>query len=63
MIENSTSVSDSLNNSISQSEYFSEELSEEDQIFLTSIRKDLNKIKKAPKKATLEAIRKYSISL
>lgn len=62
MVETSTSVSDSLNN-IPKSEYFSEELTEEDQVFLSSIRKELNKIKKAPKKSTLEAIKKYSLSL
>jgi hypothetical protein len=62
MIEISTSVSESLNNNLPQSESFSEELIEEDQVFFDSIRKDLDKIKKRPKKSTLDAIIKYSSS-
>jgi hypothetical protein len=63
MIEISTSVSDSLKNTIPKSESFSEELIEEDQVFFDSLRSDLDKIKKKPKKSTLDAIMKYSVSL
>ena len=63
MIEISTPVSDSLINGKVQSEYSSEDLSEEDQVFLASIHDDLNNISKMPHPATLKAIMKHSRSL
>jgi hypothetical protein len=62
MIETSTPVPDSQVNNQVQNEAPSE-LSEEDQVFLISIKEDLNKITKMPLPTTVEAIIKYSRSL
>jgi hypothetical protein len=63
MIQMSTPLSESLVDGNVHSEVPSEELNEEDQVFLASIHDDLNKIVKKPRTATLKAIMNFSQSL
>ena len=63
MVETSTPVSDSQIKGPVQRECISEDLNEEDQVFLESIREDLNKLKRTPQSSTLDAVMKYSRSL
>ena len=62
-METSTPISNALSKEPLQSENSAQELSEEDQNFLTTIHDDLTKIEMAPHANTVKAIINYSKSL
>ena len=61
-METSTTISKSQSNPV-QSELSPQELSEEDQLFFSTIHEDLNKLEKKPSAATVKAILNHSKSL
>ena len=62
-METSTPISNPLSKEPVQSESSAQELSEEDQNFLTTIHDDLTKIEMKPHAKTVKAILNYSKSL
>ena len=60
MIDISTHTSNSLQREIVQSSASAENLSEEDQFFYTSIRKNLDKVVESPSADTISKILNYS---
>jgi hypothetical protein len=63
MIEISTHTPNSLQHETAQNSISAENLSEEDQFFYTSIKKNLNEIIESPRTETISRILNYSRSM